>query len=446
MAVAVMLVAASLAGGAYFGYQSGYAGSQQQSSPEIQRLTEEVHRLTETNANVTSENEVLRKAASSIAGRTVKIGYIAQDTATYTSTKLFIEKVIQPDLNAYASSLGSGVSFEFMIMDAKGQANTHLELVQQLRSENVKIFIGSGWSSQGCSSLSYVNSFKMLMVSPSATSPSLAIANDRFYRMCTADTALPPALADAIWSYGIRELVIIQRGDSWGDGVVNLLTPLFTEKGGNVSQVVRYPAETTDFCPALQEARTRGEAAIARMGGDTSRVGVLLLAFDEAPQILKQVSQCEILYNLVWFGGDGTARSAGILRDSPLEANHLKLFSLLSQKPNSTKYTDLEARYVAATGEAFGIYRAYLNDAAWVLAKSILETGSDNATRVAAVLPSVCGSHYGATGWCRLNEYGDRAPPPYDIWYYAPGTTAPSTSLLAGTYYPNTRATTWNTR
>ncbi|HIH88150.1 TPA: ABC transporter substrate-binding protein, partial [Candidatus Bathyarchaeota archaeon] len=205
------------------------------------------------------------------------------------------------------------------------------------------------------------------------------------------------------------------------------------------------PAETTDFCPALMEARTLGEEAIARMGGDASKVGVLLLAFDEAAQILKQVSQCEILYNLVWFGADSTAQSTDILRDSPLEANHLKLFSLLPQNPsNSTKYTALKARYEEATNEGFTVYRAYLYDAAWVLAKSILETGSDNATRVAEALPSICESHYGATGWCRLNEYGDRAPPPFGIWYYAPGATTPSVCLQAGIYNLDTRSTTWN--
>jgi branched-chain amino acid transport system substrate-binding protein len=438
-------VAASIAGGAYAGYQSGYNFSQLQLSPDVQKLTGDVQRLTEINANVTRENEALRKAAPSIAGKTVKIGYIAPESTTYTVTKAFIEKVVQPDLNSYASSLGSGVSFEFVIMDAMGQANTHLELAQRLHNDGVDIFIGAGWSSQGCATMSYVNANKMLMLSPSSTSPTSAIANDRFYRMCPADSALAPALADIIWSYGIKELVIIQRGDSWADGIVYMLTPLFTEKGGSVSQVVRYPAEATEFCDYLLEARTRGEEAIARMGGDTSKVGVLLLAFDEAHQILKQVSQCEILYNLVWFGGDSTAKSELILSNSPLEANHLKLFSLLARKPDTTKYTDLEARYVAATGEDFSIYWAYLNDAAWVLAKSILETGSDNATMVASVFPSVCENFYGASGWCRLNEFGDRAPPPFDIWFYAPGTTAASESRLAGTYYPDTRVANWNT-
>ena len=168
LAVVVVLVAASLAGGAYAGYQSGYNESLLKLAPDIQRLTEINANLTIVNANLTRVNEVLRKAASSIAGKTVKIGYIAQDTATYTSTKVFIEKVIQPDLNAYASSLGSGVSFEFIIENAEGKAATHLELVKNLHNSGVDVFIGGGWTSQGTGSLNYVNANKMLMVSPSS--------------------------------------------------------------------------------------------------------------------------------------------------------------------------------------------------------------------------------------------------------------------------------------
>lgn len=440
----VMLVVISLGGGAYVGYQRGYADSAQETSPDVETMVSQIKALMETNANITAENEALRKAVPEITGKTVKIGYIAPETATYTSTKLFMEKVVQPDLNAYAASLGSGVSFEFVIFDAMGQANTHLEYVQKLHGDGVDIFIGSGWSSQGCAALSYVNANKMLMLSPSSTSPTSAIAGDRFFRMCPADMATAPAIADVLWSYGIREIVIIQRGDSWADGMVNYFTPLFEAKGGTVSTVVRYAAETTDFCPSLMEARTRGEEAIARMGGDSSKVGVLLLAFDEAPLILKQVSQCEILYNLVWFGVESTAHSAGILENAPLEANHLQLISLLAQPPNSTKFTTLAARYEEATGKEFTIYRAYLYDAAWVLAESILATGSDDATRVTEVLPSVCENHFGVTGWCRLNEYGDRAPPRFDIWYYTAGATTPSVCLQAGTYDPDTHVVLWN--
>jgi len=445
LAVMVILVVASLVGGAYVGYQSGYTNSRLQLDPELQRQIN-------INADITRENEALRSALPSIMGKTVRIGYIAPDTRTYTPTKSFIEKVVQPDLNAYASSLGYNTSFEFVIEDAMGQPNTHLEIVKNLHNSGVDVFIGGGWTSQGTYSLNYVNANKMLMVSPSSTSPTYALANDRFYRMSPADNALPLALADVIWSYGVKELVVIQRGDSWGDDFLKIFTPTWKANGGEIAgQVVRYDAaESEDFSSYLQQAETQCEEAIAHFGGDANKVGVLLLSYEEAARILKQGSQYEALYNLVWFGAEDTRTTqnklAAIINDAPLEANHVKLFSLISQKPDSTKYSDLEARYVDATGEVFSITNAYIYDAAWVLAKAMLETGSDNATRVTAALPSICESFYGASGWCRLNEFGDRAPPPFDVWFFDSRAAAPSGLLLSGSYYPDTRITYWNTK
>jgi len=56
---------------------------------------------------------------------------------------------------------------------------------------------------------------------------------------------------------------------------------------------------------------------------------------------------------------------------------------------------------------------------------------------------------YGAGGWEQLNEFGDRAPPPFDVWFYAPGSAAQnnksSFNYLAGTYNTDTKTMVWNT-
>ena len=50
-----------------------------------------------------------------------------------------------------------------------------------------------------------------------------------------------------------------------------------------------------------------------------------------------------------------------------------------------------------------------------------------------------------------MNEYGDRAAPTFDIWFYAPGveagtgTAKASTANVGGMYNPDTKVTTWDT-
>jgi len=453
------LIVALLVGGSV-----GYFGGNILNEPIITPLQKTVDTLTAKVANLTTsldtlkaQNTLLQESIrslqdQSLANKTIKIGYIAPDTDTYRVTKPYIEKVIKPDLDAYASSLGLDVHFEFVMLNANSQANTHLELVQALHNDGVDIFIGAGWSSMCCASLNYQNANHMLAISPSSTSPTCAIANDSMFRMCPADSALAPALAKIIWSYGVKEVVLIQRGDSYADGIVNTFVPEFVALGGVVSEPIRYELTddvilgTADFCGYLQTGRDRAQAAIARMGGDTNRVCVLLIAFDEAARIIKQASQCDVLYNLVWFGADTTAKNVAVIRDSPLEANHLKFFSPLAQNPTTTKFAAIEPRFAEATGVTLGIYQAYLYDAAFVLARAIIETNSYDAKKVAAVLPGVCENTFGVSGWCKLNEYGDRVPPPFDIWYYAPGVIVPSEGHIAGNYDPDTGVTKWNAR
>ncbi len=185
----------------------------------------------------------------------VKIGYIAADTTALEVGKPYHEQIIATDMNAYSQILGYGTTFTYLVDDAQGQANTHLEKVQGFKSAGVTVFEGGGWSAEAESALSYCNSNGMLMWSSSSTSPTLAIANDNLFRMCTADSHLAPAMVNIMWAAGVKSLVLFQRGDSWGDGIINLLVPAWTAKGGNiVGDKIRYAAEATEFSNYLTVA------------------------------------------------------------------------------------------------------------------------------------------------------------------------------------------------
>lgn len=380
-----------------------------------------------------------------LQGETVQIGYIAASTTTLETGKPHHEEIIAIDMNNQAKLLGwGGVTFEWLCDDATGQANTHLEKVQGYKSMGVDIFEGGGWSSHAQSALSYVNTNNMLMWSTTSTSPTLAIADDNLFRMCPADSALAPALVDVMWSYGIKSVIIFQRGDSWGDGIVNLFSPAWEAKGGVIAgDVVRYAAESTDFSNYLQQANNMAETAVAAQGSN-DRVGVLLLSFDEAPVILSQCNDYTAVYDCVFFGGDGTAVSQRIMDDAPEQANHMKIYSLMAQSPTSSKFNSLKARYFALTQQQYTAYSAYSYDVGFVLMDSILQAQSTDALDVMDLQVPIANNMYGAGGWCQMNEFGDRAAPTFDVWFYGPGEAKPSYAYLGGSYNPDNQEMTWN--
>jgi branched-chain amino acid transport system substrate-binding protein len=385
---------------------------------------------------------ITRPITQSLNKQTIKIGVIASDTSALETAAPFFQKIIQPDINNYCDKLGYYVNFEFIVKDAKGSADTHLKLVKDFHKKGIDLLIGGGWSSQAQGSLAYVNANGMILFSSSSTSPTLAIAGDNLFRMCPADNSLAPALVEMMWSYGIKSVVIIQRGDSWGDGIVNLFSPQWQSKGGVLAgNVVRYDPEATDFTSYLNEAE--GQVTTAE-GLYPGRVGILFLAFNEAAPILQQVAaNYPNLYSTVWFGGDGTARSQLIMDEAGEQGAHVKLYSLLATNPTTSKFNDLAARYQALTGQEMGAYTAYQYDTAWALAKAVLETQSAKGTLVKPLIPQICYDMYGAGGWCRLNEFGDRFPIPYDIWGFT-WDGAKGYSVLFGNYNTDLNVVAWN--
>ena len=180
-------------------------------------------------------------------GKTVQIGYISASTAGLETSQPLCEDIITVDINNYLAKLSYDTDVEILVDTADGQAAIHLEKVQSFKSMDVEIFLGGGWSSQAQAALGYVNDNDMLMISSSSTSPLLAIANDRLYRTCPTDYVQAPAISNMWQSWGADAILILQRGDSWADGIYNVLLPELEAKGIAVIERVRYAAEVTEF-------------------------------------------------------------------------------------------------------------------------------------------------------------------------------------------------------
>ena len=67
-----------------------------------------------------------------------------------------------------------------------------------------------------------------------------------------------------------------------------------------------------------------------------------------------------------------------------------------------------------------------------------------DADAVAAVLPTVTESLFGASGFIQLDEAGDRMAGDYGIWTIQETATETYEWVLAGTYILSTDSVTWN--
>jgi branched-chain amino acid transport system substrate-binding protein len=394
-----------------------------------------------TQTETVVETETVEKIP--LDGETIQLGYISSTTSGLETNQPHIEEMMVPDLNEYAAKLGYDVDFVYLIDDATSQAAVHLEKVQGFKSIGVNIFIGGGWSSQASAALSYCNDNDMLMWSASSTSPTLAIAGDNLLRMCPTDLVQAPAIVRMLESHGIKAVVTIQRGDSWADGIYNIYKPMFEEGGGVELDRIRYAAEVQEFSSYLQQAENKLSEAVDEYGKE--HVAVEVIGFQEVANMIQQAVDYETVYDVVWFGSDGTALTSQIRDDSPVQAAHLKLHSTMAAPAESSKYAELYDRYWALVGQPYGYYTACTYDIGWVLAETILESQSLDAMVNMGLQATSCQNSFGASGWNKLNEDGDRYASNYQIWFYEIDDEGVGWDKVAGLYDMVTDSVTWYT-
>lgn len=351
-----------------------------------------------------------------LEGVNIRLGYIVSTTVGLETAVPLVDDILTVDYNEYLEKLDMDITMQFLIDNADSQAAVHLEKVQGYKSMDINVFIGGGWSSQAQSALSYCNDNNMLMWSSSSTSPILAIENDSLYRMCPDDTIQAPAIAEMLRSHGIKAIILIYRGDAWADGIVNFLEPDYVGGGGVILEKIRYAGESTEFSNYLQTAEDIAVQAVAQYGAD--HVGVEIISFAEFVVMMTQAQDYPTIYNLVWFGSDGTTLSQQACDDAPQQATHLRVHSTYAAPAESEKFNDLYDRYFGLVSQPFGYYSACSYDIGWVLVESIMNSQSLDASDLIPLQHTTAFNNFGASGWNRLNAAGDRFGSNYQIWSY----------------------------
>jgi branched-chain amino acid transport system substrate-binding protein len=349
-----------------------------------------------------------------LEGKTIQIGYISATTAGLETMMPLAKDIQEIDNNEYAALLGYDIDFEWLVDDATGQAAVHLEKVQGFKAMDINVFIGATWSSMCQASLSYCNDNDMLMWSTGSTSPLLALADDNLFRMCPTDLVQAPAMARMMESMGVEAVILMYRGDAWADGIVNIFAPMFEENGGVILEKIRYAGESTEFSNYLQTAENIAADAVAEYGQD--KVAVEIIAFAEFVTMITQARDYPTLYGLQWFGNDGTVLSQQALDDAPTQAAHLKIYSTYAAPAESEKFQSLYDRYFALVSQPFGYYSACSYDVGTILVSTILNSQSTDALDLIPLQAPTAYNQFGASGWNRLNEDGDRYASNYQIW------------------------------
>ncbi|MEM3074138.1 MAG: ABC transporter substrate-binding protein [Nitrososphaerales archaeon] len=418
LGVSSAIAAVLLIGGLIIGAAGGYlVGS---STPPVISTVTEVRTTTQTTATTvtaapTTVTTTVTAPGARLSGE-IAVGALMSlsgDLASFGKRESTALKIAEKEINDWLKLSGQSWTFKIIEEDTATQPAVALQKLQSLAARGVKLVIGPLSSGELRNIKGYADSNRILVVSQSSTAPALAIPDDYVFRLVPDDNFQGKALSKLLSSAGVSHVVVLYRGDAWGDGLQDAFAREFSKVGGEVVPI-RYNPDAKDFSAELSSANTKIGDWIKSYGA--AKVALLDISFDEAALILLQAKDYPNLVNVTWYGTDGTAQNSRVVSDAGPIAEKIKLYSTIFAATSSPKYEKLRSQVKAAIGEDPEIYSYTIYDIAWTLAIAISVTGVYDATAIKQIYPSICANYFGASGWTLLNEAGDRAGGDYDIW------------------------------
>ena len=150
-------------------------------------------------------------------------------------------KIAIKDVNQYFSKSNSNIRIGLMVEDTRTDPATSLEKLHDLAAKGVRIVIGPATSAELKDLQDYADEKGILLISPSSTAPSLALAGNNVFRFVPDDTHQAQAISREMWQDGVRVVVPMWRTDIYGNELVSAVKEEFGKLGGIVLET---PPET----------------------------------------------------------------------------------------------------------------------------------------------------------------------------------------------------------
>ncbi|MEM4648364.1 MAG: ABC transporter substrate-binding protein [Nitrososphaerota archaeon] len=318
------------------------------------------------------------------------------------------------EVNTFLEKVGAGWRLKLYVEDTETKPEVALEKLMSLHARGVKFIVGPMASGEVLKIKEYADSNKILVISQSSTAPVLGIAGDYIYRFVPPDDAqgvIGPKFAKII---GATHIIIVHLANTWGDGLAEVVERTAKELGINVVSRIRIPEAGTDYSAEVASLVSEVNKLIEQ-GIPPEKIMVQLITYGEAVTFFHSAADYEVLWKVKWFGSDGTARHAELVKDRRAAefSSKVRFVSPIAMEvktPVTQKVLSEIQRRLGREPEPYA-YNSY--DAVWVIALGLLAANKYDADAVIAALPKILEHYYGASGPIMLNEAGDRLPESY---------------------------------
>ena len=389
---------------------------------------------------------------------TIKIGALLPLTGDLQSygqrASAAIEYAVQ-EMNDYLAQHNASFRLELVVENTETKPDIAVQKMNTLVAQGVKFVVGPMTSAEVKKVKQIADQNKVLVISPSSTAIELAIPGDYIYRFCPADDVQSKVIGKLAEDLGIKAVVIVNRADTWGQGLMNATKNVLESKGVEVYKVHPYDPEAKPFSQIASDLNNEVQELVNEYGRD--KVAVVAISFGEIADLFQIAQNYPILSQVLWIGSDGTAKLDEITTNPDAADFAVKtLFINPIFSPAPTSVADKVAQYVKQkTGSEPDAYALAAHDAVVAIALAIMQAPQDYLNNpdklvdfVKQKIPEIVSSDefakLSATGKFTLNEAGDRATADYDLWIVQEQ-NGQYQWVKVGTYYGNEQKIEWIT-
>ncbi len=328
------------------------------------------------------------------------------------------------DINAALSASGCSLRFANQIQDYAHDNNVAQQKLTSFAASGIQVVVGPLNSAAANFILTYANNHHIVLISPSSTSPTLAIAGDYLFRTAPNDAAQGAADGRMLWDRGARAIIVTHLSpDAYGDGLANATEVKFKSLGGTVIDDIPYDPNLRTGFPV-----DKIYTDYTSHNSSSTPVGLDFISFQEFGEIINEMNNAHpslLNTRMPWFGTDG------------------ELPSTLYAGANNTKTVAFLNAFAAAyPNVACDTYCLGTYDDLWLGALATLNAGVNDGAKIQPAMLSTASGMYGLTGWMGLQPSGDRLPTSYQIWKVIAAGTG-GTWTQAGTWDDASDSITW---
>ena len=200
---------------------------------------------------------MLRKDKTDDKPANVKVGVMMAFSGGSSSMGYGANKGIQ-----LAKKQLGATNIEIIQADSKCDPKSAAEAIKKLIAQKVIAIIGEGCSSASVAALPAANNSKTVMISPSASSPTLSIPNDYFFRVVPPDTLQGEFMAQAIYDRGVRNVAVFYTNEPYGSGMNKVFQEKFEALGGKVVATANGDPDVIDLQMQMQTIKAASPQAL----------------------------------------------------------------------------------------------------------------------------------------------------------------------------------------